>query len=295
MSLAAMVKTLTTSALLGGLLAASSSIDFDSKAERDSIDVRAVDVSADGSVHRPRNGDGSLASEEYRRMPASICFTNDFPTSKGRVGACASGEREGALVAACEADQVALDPIFRQTWVNNPDGTISDLSRWELQDPASPGDCLAGVDLVPLAEAEFQRLTIVPSPVTIQPPDGWTLVNVETITYTSPAPQRFATVLLGIPVTIEATPDTFTWDYGDGTSPRATTDPGAPYPRHSVAHVYEDEAVATITLTTTWYGRFQITGTTTWTSITGAATTTTTAPPLTIHEARTRLVTEPLD
>ncbi|MFF3065975.1 hypothetical protein ACFVQ3_15625 [Oerskovia sp. NPDC057915] len=267
--------------------------DIFGNAEGNGVDVRAVDVSADGSVHRPRNGDGSLASVEYRRMPASICFTNDFPTSKGRVGACASGEREGALVAACEADQVALDPIFRQTWVNNPDGTIGDLSRWELQDPASPGDCLAGVDLVPLAEAEFQRLTIVPSPVTIQPPDGWTLVNVETITYTSPAPQRFATTLLGIPVTIEATPDTFTWDYGDGTSPRATTDPGAPYPRHSVAHVYEHEAVATITLTTTWHGRFQITGTTTWTPIT--ATTTTTAPPLTIHEARTRLVTEPLD
>lgn len=268
--------------------------DIFGNAEGNVVEVKATDVSADGSAHRPRNADGSPASEEYRRMPASICFTDDFPTTNGQVGACALGEHEGALVVSCEADQVALDPIFKQTWVNNPDGTISGLSRWELQNPASPGDCLAAVDLVPLAEAEFQRLTIAPSPVTIQPPDGWTLVNVDTITYTSLTPQTFTTTLLGIPVTIEATPDTFTWDYDDGTRPVTTTDPGQAYPRHTVAHVYEEEAVATITLATTWQGRFQITGTATWTAITGTATTTTIAPPLTIHEARTRLVTEPL-
>ncbi|GAA1403868.1 hypothetical protein GCM10009600_12600 [Oerskovia paurometabola] len=294
-TLGAVATAVTTSTLIGGLLAASSSIDFDSKAENDSIDVKAVDVSADGSAHRPRNADGSPASEEFRRMPASICFTDDFPTTKGQVGACGPGEREGALVVACDAEQVALDPIFKQTWVNNPDGTISGLSGWELQNPADPGDCLAAVDLAPLAEAEFQRLTIAPSPVTIQPPDGWTLVNVDTITYTRPTPQTFTTILLGIPVTIEATPVSFTWDYDDGTTPVTTSDPGQAYPHHTVAHVYTQEATATITLATTWHGRFQITGSATWTPITGTAHTTTTAPPLTIHEARSRLVTEPLD
>ncbi|WP_164984593.1 hypothetical protein [Oerskovia turbata] len=285
---------LVVSFVLATVVAASPS-DLAVDAKGDGFDLQAIDVSADGSVYRPRNVDGSPASVEFRRMPASICFTQDFPTSLGQVGACALGESEGVLVVACEADQVALDPIFKQTWVNNPDGTISGLSRWELQDPAAPGDCVAAVDLAALAEAEFQRLTIAPSPVTIQPPDGWTLVNVDTITYTSPAPQTFSTTLLGIPVTIEATPDAFTWDYDDGSTPVTTTDPGRAYPHHTVAHVYEEEAVATITLATTWHGRFQITGTATWTPITGTATTTTTAPPLTIHEARTRLVTEPLD
>ena len=280
-------------ALATGLATSPSDLAVDAK--DDGFDLQATDVSADGSAHRPRNADGSPASEEFRRMPASVCFTDDFPTTKGQVGACRAGEREGALAVTCEVGQVALDPIFKQTWVNNPDGTISDLSRWELQDPADPGDCLTAVDLAPLVEAEFQRLTITPSPITIQPPDGWTLVNVDTITYTSPAPQVFATTLLGIPVTIEATPATYTWDYDDGTAARTTTDPGAPYPDHTVAHVYTQEATATITLATTWHGRFQITGTTTWTPITGTATTTTTAPPLIVHEARSRLVTEPLD
>lgn len=225
-------------------------------------------------------------------MPASICFTGNFPTSQGQVGACGTGEHEGAMSVTCAAGEVALEPVFQQSWVNNPDGSITGLTGWEL---VNAGDCLTAVDLAPLAEAEFARLSIAPSPITIQPPDGWTLVNVETITYTIPTPQTFATALLGIPVTIEATPETYTWDYGDGTRPVTTTDPGAPYPDQSVAHVYTEEATATITLGTTWTGRFQITGDSTWTPITGTARTTTTAPPLTIHEARARLVTEPLD
>lgn len=266
--------------------------DIIGNANGNAVDVVATDVSADGSVHRPRNADGSPASVEYRRMPASICFTGNFPTSQGQVGACRTGEYEGALSVTCAAGQVALDPVFRQSWVNDPDGSIRDVSGWEL---VNEGDCLTGVDLAPLAEAEFARLVIVPSPITVQPPDGWTLVNVETITYTTPAPQRFATTLLGIPVTIEAIPEAYRWDYGDGSGPVTTTDPGAPFPDQSVSHVYTEEAVATITLGTTWAGRFQITGTDTWTPIAGTARTTSTAPPLTIHEARARLVTEPLD
>ena len=134
-------------------------------------------------------------------MPASICFTGILPTSQGRVGACGTGEYEGALAVSCAVGEVALEPIFKQTWVNHPDGTISGLSAWEL---VNTGDCLTAVDLAPLVEAEFQRLRIAPSPVVIQPPDGWTLVNVETITYTRSASQTFTTTLLGIPVTIEA-------------------------------------------------------------------------------------------
>ena len=225
-------------------------------------------------------------------MPASICFTGHFPTSQGQAGSCARGEFEGGLAVTCTAEEFALEPVFRRTWVNGPDGTISNLGAWEL---VSTGDCLTAVDLAPLAEAEFQRLTITPSPLVVQPPDGWTLVNVETITYTTPAAQTFATTLLDIPVTIEAVPHTYTWNYDDGTTPLTTTDPGRPYPHQSVAHVYTDEATATITLGTTWTGRFQITGTSTWTAITGTAATTTTAPPLTVYEARSRLVTEPLD
>lgn len=225
-------------------------------------------------------------------MPASICFTGILPTSQGQVGACAVGEFEGALAASCAAGEVVLDPIFRRTWVDNEDGTISGLSGWQL---VNTGDCLTALDLAPLVEAEFQRLTIVPSPVVIQPPDGWTLVNVDTITYTTSTAQTFATTLLGVPVTIEATPASFTWDYDDGSAPVTTTDPGRLYPHQTVAHVYEQEAVAAISLGSTWTGRFQITGTSTWTPVTGTARNSTNAPPSRIYEARSRLVDGPLN
>ena len=47
-----------------------------------------------------------------------------------------------------------------------------------------------------------------------------------------------------------------------------------------------------VTLSTTWKGQFRITGTPTWTDVTGTATTTTTADPIQVYEARSRLVTE---
>ncbi|WP_206053292.1 hypothetical protein, partial [Oerskovia turbata] len=71
---------LVVSFVLATVVAASPS-DLAVDAKGDGFDLQAIDVSADGSVYRPRNVDGSPASVEFRRMPASICFTQDFPTS----------------------------------------------------------------------------------------------------------------------------------------------------------------------------------------------------------------------
>jgi len=114
-------------------------------------------------------------------------------------------------------------------------------------------------------------------------------------THTEPGEQVLDTTLLGIAVQIRATPRSFTWDYGDGTTPVSTTDPGAAYPQHTVAHTYDQPAdQVRITLTTTWSGQFRITGTPTWTDVTGTAATTSTADPLRVYEARSRLVTDDL-
>ncbi|WP_409141834.1 hypothetical protein [Cellulosimicrobium sp. RS] len=185
-----------------------------------------------------------------------------------------------------------MDPLFRQTWTNTADGSRTAVSGWEFVDD---GSCVGAADLAAEAEAAFRQLTIAPPPVVVQPPDGWTVVNVPTITYTEPAEQVLDTTLLGIPVQIRATPRSFTWDYGDGSGPVTTTDPGAAYPHHTVAHTYGQPADrVTITLTTTWSGQFRITGTPDWTDVTGTATTTTAADPLQVYEARSRLVTDDL-
>ncbi|MCB7136571.1 hypothetical protein LGQ04_08415 [Cellulosimicrobium marinum] len=193
----------------------------------------------------------------------------------------------------CGADEHTLDPLYRQTRTVGTDGAVG---AWTLEEVLNEGDCVSPADLLAEAERQFATLPIVPSQVVVQPPDGWTLVNVPTITYTQDEPQVLAATLLGIGVEIRATPESFAWDYADGTDPVVTTDPGAPYPDHTVHHTYVEPVESlTIGLTTTWSGQFRITGSPTWTDVPGTATTTSTAEPLRVYEARSRLVTDTLD
>src|SRR5690606_1743808 len=85
------------------------------------------------------------------------------------------------------------------------------------------------IDLLSAAARAFQDMSIEPSDLEVQPPDGWTLVNFDTIVYADDEPQVIDTELFGIPVSIRAVPDTYTWDWGDGAT-ASGTDPGAPFP-----------------------------------------------------------------
>jgi hypothetical protein len=108
-------------------------------------------------------------------------------------------------------------------------------------------------------------------------------------------------VLLGFAITVRATPQSYTWDFGDGTV-RTTTHPGGPfssggstapsdlYPSGVIGHPYPKLGTYTPTLTTTWSGEYLIAGTTTWLPVDGTATTTTAYPAVTVYESRTHLV-----
>ena len=137
---------------------------------------------------------------------------------------------------------------------------------------------------------DFRRLPLTPPALTIQPDRTEHLVNMPTIVYTTPTTQLLTTDLLGYPVEVEATPTTYTWDFGDGTT-WTTTTPGHPYPNQDVAHPYTRPGTYTITLTTTFTGRYRLAGTTAWATVTGTASTTTTSAPITAIEAPTHLVT----
>ncbi|MHA7132790.1 hypothetical protein [Oerskovia turbata] len=210
---------------------------------------------------------------------------------------CGPGRRMAPDQLECAPDAYYLGALYRQTRTINPDGTPGPWTQ--VGEPVADQSCLTPADLAAEAERALATMAITPSPLSVQPGNGWTLVNIPTITHTTADPQELATTLLGVPVTLRVTPSAFTWDYGDGTSPLTTTDPGAPYPDHTVHHTYVQptapDAPATITLITTWTAHYRITGAPAWTPITGSPTTTTTAPPLVIHEARSRLVTDPLD
>lgn len=149
----------------------------------------------------------------------------------------------------------------------------------------------SAADIAAAVVTEFRRLPLVSGAIQVQPSRGWTLVNVETIVLTSPAQQTFATSVLGIPVTVRASPTRFSWDFGDGSAPLITTEPGAPWPAPTVTHTYATAGTRTITLTTQWVGEFEVAGSGAWQPIAGVATTTAATPPIAVRTASNSLVT----
>lgn len=269
--------------------------DLTGETAGDHVLLDAEIATRSGEDYETGGGSGGPVTEKYFRADQTSCAVFhglDDPTSD-LSGRCAEWERQLTEHLDCDESSYYLGALYRQTRQIGLDGTPGEWSA--AGDPIADQSCVTPADLADEAARALATLTISPSPIIVQPPDGWTLVNVPTITYTQPAEQTLDTTLLGISVQIRATPRSFTWDYGDGTAPLTTTDPGAAYPHHTVAHTYDQPAdQVNITLTTTWSGQFRITGTPNWTDVTGTATTTSTASPLRVYEARSRLVTDDL-
>lgn len=276
--------------LLGGGAAAASTDRWDhsGKAEDQSVTVEAArEETRGGGVYVPA-GDGEPQERYFSATPALCALVDslDGPTTRYDY-ACTEGEQLAYEGIECDADEYAQGALFREE--RQDDGS------WGPPELVGDEGCITPQDLLAEAEREFATLPITPSSIVVQPPDGWTLVNVPTITYTDPAEQTFEAALLGIPVEIRATPEQYSWDYADGSAPLVTDDPGAPYPDHTVHHTYEQPVDSvTIGLETSWSGQFRIAGSPTWTDVPGTATTSSEAEPLQVYEARSRLVTDPV-
>ncbi|MDN5746499.1 MAG: hypothetical protein L0H31_15465 [Nocardioidaceae bacterium] len=128
------------------------------------------------------------------------------------------------------------------------------------------------VELTPGAVLRaMRRLSWPASKLTIQPPDGLTLVNFDTNFYTDDTAAVTKTVrLLGQRVVIEATPSEFRFNFGDDRK-LETTDPGAAYPALRVTHNYLLKGSYRPWLSTTYSGRFKV-GNGRWQDIPGTVT-----------------------
>ncbi|ADB30073.1 hypothetical protein Kfla_0968 [Kribbella flavida DSM 17836] len=123
-------------------------------------------------------------------------------------------------------------------------------------------------------------------------PAGRTLVNLETIVYTDQAKVSTDTVtLLGFPVDVEATPLSYTWNFGDGASV-TTSSPGKPYPAKEIVHKYSKRGDVGVTLTTHYGARFNVAGTG-WQYVEGTVPITGPATNLLVREAVPVLVDPP--
>lgn len=112
---------------------------------------------------------------------------------------------------------------------------------------------------------DLRRLAVSPAVSAVEPaPD--TLVGLHTNMYATAEEQVFDTELAGFPVRVRVTPESFTWDYGDGATLGPTALAGGPLPEGSwdvptdTSHQYAETGDVGVVLTTEFSGEYSISG-----------------------------------
>jgi len=286
--------------------------------DKDKVSIEATLAAWKHAAEALQRADDSKPKDKYARADEVTCLdlagTNYLKDIATAPGACDNGKT--GFVTDPDCDDLWLAPLWVQRLRNN--GT------YDQPEKIDDGQCITPADIAAQARREFRTMKIPTPKATLQgnPP---MVVNVHYPAYTSAAPQERQVELLTVPVVIRADPAEFTWDFDDpystGGTTLTTTDPGRPWHTGDplpdttwVGHTYtrlgtpgtdpgtlEDEhgnayrTDVTVSLTTTWQGRFRVQGSSTWTTIPDTLTTTSTTTPTTVTEARTRLVCDDLD
>jgi hypothetical protein len=171
---------------------------------------------------------------------------------------------------ACEVGGTASCAAPATCNIEGHDGFLYNVYQDDDPDPLGWQACLTkqeakhlGGVTPAMVEHAFRRLAWPASELVVQPPNGKTLVNLDTNFYTTnTAPTTQTVTLLGRPVTIEATPTQYTWHFGgvgEGTAgDLSTTDPGAAYPDLRVTHRYTRTGAVQPSVDTTYAGRYRV-------------------------------------
>ncbi|WP_157270484.1 hypothetical protein [Paraoerskovia marina] len=174
---------------------------IDSSTSEDSVVVQ-IDLS---TRYSPAPASLEPQTIRYRRIDALLCQTSEAQRSPQMTTTCQQLALARRDVPDCSPDEILLEALFTSqrdegdTW-----GT------WEL---VSSGECIGPADLADEAARAFHEMQIQPATLTVQPPNGWTIVHFDTIVHTQnpdTAAQETTTELLGIPVQIRAQPTEYT-------------------------------------------------------------------------------------
>ena len=141
----------------------------------------------------------------------------------------------------CLAASTCANPDERrfQLWAMLPNGAWNIIGN-QCWGDAPPDRRLPQVTPA-MVLSEIRRVGLPTLTTQIQP-EGKTLVNFDTIFFTDPQPVNLDLTILGQAVQVEASPSSYRWVFGDGSS-MTTESPGAPYPSKEVVHRYADADV----------------------------------------------------
>lgn len=206
------------------------------------------------------NGNADDAADGYQL--SMICAQPDSSDSASAAGTSVSQDSQDAFVEYiwasvcqpfnprssgaqqppdCAAGRQCPDSAERvwQLWGRRPDqGGWALLSAQCFGRPPTAAQTPKPQVTPGLVLTELRRIGLPSLEAHTQPRDK-TLVNFATIFYAEPQTFTRTLTLLGQSVDVEATPTSFTWHYGDGSSATSST-PGAPYPAKDVTHSYTD-------------------------------------------------------
>lgn len=219
----------------------------------DSIDTKAIQHSTDGDTV-------TVGAERQAEQDSGASVDSSVVESgEVRVGVAPAVERRLSCWQKRDAGNLDLeDPTCKNvTWTAGANGVPDDNHDQRIRLPVPTTD-EEPVDSVPdataLLEYAVARVQAQGAGLVKQP--TWdTLIDVPTLVYVTSPTQTLTTTLFGAQVTLTLEATRFSYDFGDGTAPLVTTDPGAPYPATRVYHVYQrKQPDVVITLTTTWRG-----------------------------------------
>jgi hypothetical protein len=235
-----------------------------------------IDGPADGGKTQPGK---STKTKEDQYNPRSMTRPRKTVKPRLNIGICGLPAPDGSGrigPARCETDEPVEPPE-----PDEPTPSMAVRTRLPMPQDVTWEQVLN----------ESKNVAFPGLPVNVQPAER-TLVNLDTIVYTDRAKVSTKTVeLLGFPVEVQATPMSYTWNFGDGTSV-TTESPGKPYPAKEITHKYMKRGAVSVTLTTHYAARFNVAGTG-WQYIAGTVPITGPATPLQVREAVPVLVDPP--
>jgi hypothetical protein len=165
------------------------------------------------------------------------------------------------------------------------------ITAWQVAGAECVGPEIAGTPAVNLVLLRTfrDRVKLLAASLEIQPSNGRTLVNLDTIFYTENRSRTVTGIdILGRSVDLRLEAVAYRWSFGDGAA-TTTAGPGRPYPHKDVSHRYSAPGVVAPRVDVTYTGEYRVDGGR-WLDVPGDATVTGPAVLLTVVEARSELV-----